>query len=99
MNSSLYAARRRRNSIMLSLSLAATLLGLGWLVVILFVLAVSCLTTIVVAWQSTIRGLPRLGAGLELGAARTTTSRLDMWGRCGTTVRSTLRSNVLTACR
>src|SRR5437899_3259662 len=38
MNSSLYAARRRRNSIMLSLSLAATLLGLGWLVVILFVL-------------------------------------------------------------
>jgi phosphate transport system permease protein len=38
MNSSLYAARRRRNGIMLSLSLAATLLGLGWLVVILFVL-------------------------------------------------------------
>jgi len=36
--SSLYAARRRRNGIMLSLSLAATLLGLGWLVVILFVL-------------------------------------------------------------
>src|SRR5947207_13235532 len=38
MNNRLYAARRRRNSIMLSLSLAATLLGLGWLVVILFVL-------------------------------------------------------------
>jgi phosphate transport system permease protein len=38
MNSSLYAARRRRNSIMLSLSLAATLLGLGWLVLILAVL-------------------------------------------------------------
>src|SRR5467141_525498 len=38
MNSSLYAARRRRNGIMLSLSLFATLLGLGWLVVILFVL-------------------------------------------------------------
>jgi phosphate transport system permease protein len=38
MNSSLYAARRRRNGIMLSLSLAATLLGLGWLVVILVVL-------------------------------------------------------------
>ena len=38
MNSSLYAARRRRNGIMLSLSLVATLLGLGWLVVILFVL-------------------------------------------------------------
>jgi phosphate transport system permease protein len=38
MNRSLYAARRRRNGIMLSLSLAATLLGLGWLVVILFVL-------------------------------------------------------------
>src|SRR2546430_16709700 len=38
MNSSLYAARRRRNGIMLSLSLAATLLGLGWLVVILLVL-------------------------------------------------------------
>ena len=38
MISSLYAARRRRNGIMLSLSLAATLLGLGWLVVILFVL-------------------------------------------------------------
>ena len=38
MNSSLYAARRRRNGIMLSLSFAATLLGVGWLVVILFVL-------------------------------------------------------------
>ncbi len=38
MNRSLYAARRRRNGIMLSLSLAATLLGLGWLVVILSVL-------------------------------------------------------------
>jgi phosphate transport system permease protein len=38
MNSRLYAARRRRNGIMLSLSLAATLLGLGWLTVILFVL-------------------------------------------------------------
>ena len=38
MNSSLYAARRRRNGIMLSLSLAATLLGVGWLIVILFVL-------------------------------------------------------------
>jgi len=38
MNSSLYAARRRRNGLMLSLSLFATLLGLGWLVVILFVL-------------------------------------------------------------
>src|SRR6266571_8834872 len=37
MNSSLYAARRRRNGIMLGLSLAATLLGLGWLVVILVV--------------------------------------------------------------
>jgi phosphate transport system permease protein len=35
---SLYAARRRRNGIMLGLSLAATLVGLGWLVVILFVL-------------------------------------------------------------
>jgi len=38
MNSSLYASRRRRNGIMLSLSLAATLLGLGWLVLILGVL-------------------------------------------------------------
>src|SRR5260370_8033178 len=38
MNRSLYAARRRRNGIMLSLSLAATLLGLGWLVMILAVL-------------------------------------------------------------
>src|SRR6266478_4303711 len=38
MNSRLYAARRRRNGIMLSLSLAATALGLGWLVVILAVL-------------------------------------------------------------
>src|SRR5215467_14262296 len=38
MNSSLYSARRRRNGIMLSLSLFATLLGLGWLIVILFVL-------------------------------------------------------------
>ena len=33
-----YAGRRRRNKIMMSLSLAATLLGLGWLVVILGVL-------------------------------------------------------------
>jgi phosphate transport system permease protein len=32
---SLYAARRRRNFIMMSLSLGATLLGLGWLVLIL----------------------------------------------------------------
>jgi phosphate transport system permease protein len=38
MNRSLYAARRRRNGIMLGLSLAATLLGLGWLVLILAVL-------------------------------------------------------------
>jgi phosphate transport system permease protein len=38
MNRSLYAARRRRNGIMLSLSLAATLVGLGWLVMILAVL-------------------------------------------------------------
>ena len=38
MNSSLYAARRRRNGLMLSLSLAATLLGVGWLIVILVVL-------------------------------------------------------------
>ena len=38
MNSSLYAARCRRNGIMLSLSLAATLLGVGWLIVILVVL-------------------------------------------------------------
>src|SRR5712672_1378202 len=35
---SLYAARRRRNGIMMGLSLAATLLGLGWLVAILAVL-------------------------------------------------------------
>ena len=34
----LYAARRRRNGIMMGLSLAATLLGLGWLVAILAVL-------------------------------------------------------------
>jgi phosphate transport system permease protein len=34
----LYAIRRRRNRIMLTLSLAATLLGLGWLVAILGVL-------------------------------------------------------------
>jgi phosphate transport system permease protein len=34
----LYARRRRRNGIMMGLSLAATLLGLGWLVVILSVL-------------------------------------------------------------
>ena len=38
MNSSLYAARRRRNGIMLSLSLAATLVGVGWLILILAVL-------------------------------------------------------------
>src|SRR5438445_6917028 len=35
---SLYAARRRRNGIMMGLSLAATLFGLGWLVLILGVL-------------------------------------------------------------
>jgi phosphate transport system permease protein len=34
----LYARRRRRNGIMMGLSLAATLLGLGWLVMILAVL-------------------------------------------------------------
>jgi phosphate transport system permease protein len=34
----IYAARRRRNGIMMSLSLGATLLGLGWLVAILAVL-------------------------------------------------------------
>jgi phosphate transport system permease protein len=34
----LYAARRRRNGIMLGLSLAATVVGLGWLVLILAVL-------------------------------------------------------------
>jgi phosphate transport system permease protein len=38
MDSRLYAARRRRNGIMLGLSLAATVVGLGWLVVILVVL-------------------------------------------------------------
>jgi phosphate transport system permease protein len=38
MNSSLYAARRRRNYITMALSLAATLIGLGWLVLILGVL-------------------------------------------------------------
>src|SRR5437773_4175787 len=35
MNNRLYAARRRRNAIMMSLSLAATALGMGWLVLIL----------------------------------------------------------------
>ena len=34
----LYAARRRRNKIAMALSLGATLLGLGWLVLILGVL-------------------------------------------------------------
>jgi phosphate transport system permease protein len=34
----LYAARRRRNALMMSLSLAATAVGLGWLVLILAVL-------------------------------------------------------------
>jgi phosphate transport system permease protein len=38
MDSRLYATRRRRNGIMLSLSLAATVVGLGWLVLILAVL-------------------------------------------------------------
>jgi phosphate transport system permease protein len=38
MNSSLYVRRRRRNGIMLGLSLAATVVGLGWLVLILAVL-------------------------------------------------------------
>ena len=35
---SLYAARRRRNGIAMGLSLAATLFGLGWLVLVLGVL-------------------------------------------------------------
>ena len=34
----IYAARRRRNGIMMALSLGAALLGLGWLVAILTVL-------------------------------------------------------------
>ena len=34
----LYAARRRRNAVAMALSLAATLFGLGWLVLILGVL-------------------------------------------------------------
>jgi phosphate transport system permease protein len=38
MNNRLYAARRRRNVIMMSLSLGATAVGLGWLVLILAVL-------------------------------------------------------------
>jgi phosphate transport system permease protein len=38
MNSSLYAARRRNNAIAKGLAVAATLLGLGWLVLILGVL-------------------------------------------------------------
>ena len=38
MNSRLYTARRRRNIIMMGLSLAATVIGLGWLVLILAVL-------------------------------------------------------------
>jgi phosphate transport system permease protein len=38
MNNALYAARRRRNTIMMTLSLGATAIGLGWLVLILGVL-------------------------------------------------------------
>jgi phosphate transport system permease protein len=38
MNNALYAARRRRNGIMMTLSLGATAIGLGWLVLILAVL-------------------------------------------------------------
>jgi phosphate transport system permease protein len=38
MNRALYAARRRRNTIMMTLSLGATAIGLGWLVLILGVL-------------------------------------------------------------
>jgi phosphate transport system permease protein len=38
MNRALYAARRRRNAIMMTLSLGATAIGLGWLVLILAVL-------------------------------------------------------------
>jgi phosphate transport system permease protein len=38
MNNALYAARRRRNATMMTLSLAATAIGLGWLVLILGVL-------------------------------------------------------------
>jgi phosphate transport system permease protein len=38
MNRTLYAARRRRNTVMMTLSLGATAIGLGWLVLILAVL-------------------------------------------------------------
>src|SRR5262245_53890984 len=38
MNNALYASRRRRNGIMMTLSLGATAIGLGWLVLILGVL-------------------------------------------------------------
>jgi phosphate transport system permease protein len=38
MNNALYAARRRRNAVMMTLSLGATAIGLGWLVLILSVL-------------------------------------------------------------
>ena len=38
MDASIYAARRRRNTVALGLSVAATLFGLGWLVLILAVL-------------------------------------------------------------
>src|SRR5262245_3340412 len=38
MNSGLYAARRRRNAVMMASSLGATAIGLGWLVLILAVL-------------------------------------------------------------
>src|SRR5262249_58701304 len=38
LNPALYGARRRRNGIMMTLSLVATAIGLGWLVVILAVL-------------------------------------------------------------
>src|SRR5262245_63932814 len=38
MNTALYAARRRRNAIMMTASLGATAIGLGWLVLILAVL-------------------------------------------------------------
>src|SRR6516164_11635545 len=64
MNSSHYAARRRRNGIMLSLSLAATLLGLGWLIVILFVLLWEGLSGLSIAVFTEMTPPPGSAGGL-----------------------------------
>src|SRR5258708_38258360 len=59
----LYAARRRRNRIMMGLSLAATLMGLGWLAVILAVLLWEGLSGLSLAGFTELTPPPRDAGG------------------------------------